>query len=84
MAYKNGWSVFTTINSKSQENANLNVITQLAEYDKRHGWKEAQNFVDLFSNEQLQSLSELNIDFILDEVMDFNSFEDETSFEKQF
>ena len=79
MAYKNGWSVFTTINSKSQENANLNVITQLAEYDKRHGWKEAQNFVDLFSNEQLQSLSELNIDFILDEVMDFNSFEDETS-----
>ena len=79
MAYKNGWSVFTTINSKSQENANLNVITQLAEYDKRHGWKEAQNFVDLFSNEQLQSLSELNIDFISDEVMDFNSFEDETS-----
>ena len=78
-AYKNGWSVFTTINSKSQDNANLNVITQLAEYDKRHGWKEAQNFIDLFSNEQLQNLSELNIDFLSNEAMDFNFFDDETS-----
>ena len=78
-AYKNGWSVFTTINSKSQDNANLNVITQLAEYDKRHGWKEAQNFIDLFSNEQLQNLSELNIDFLSNEAIDFNFFDDETS-----
>jgi penicillin-binding protein 1A len=79
MAYKNGWSVFTTINSKSQQNANTNVISQLDAYDKRHGWKEAQNFADIFSQEQLIDLAELNINFISDEILDFYYFDDETS-----
>jgi penicillin-binding protein 1A len=79
MAYKNGWSVFTTINSKSQQNANTNVISQLDAYDKRHGWKEAQNFADIFTQEQLIDLAELNINFISDEILDFYYFDDETS-----
>ena len=79
MAYKNGWSVFTTINSKSQQNANTNVINQLAAYDKRHGWKEAQNFADIFTQEQLLDLDELNINFISDEILDFYSFDDESN-----
>ena len=78
MAYKNGWSIFTTMNSTSQKNANIKVITQLAEYDKRHGWKEAQNFEDIFTQEQLNSLAELNIDFISDEILELSSFDDET------
>ena len=79
MAYKNGWSIFTTINSKSQQNANTNVINQLAAYDKRHGWKEAQNFADIFTQEQLIDLDELNINFISDEILDFYSFDDESN-----
>ena len=79
MAYKNGWSVFTTINSKSQQNANTNVINQLVAYDKRHGWKEAQNFADIFTQEQLLDLDELNINFISDEILDFYSFDDESN-----
>ena len=79
MAYKNGWSVFTTINSKSQQNANTNVINQLAAYDKRHGWKEAKNFADIFTQEQLIDLDELNIKFISDEILDFYSFDDESN-----
>ena len=76
-AYKNGWSIFTTINSKSQNNAYLNVLAQLSEYDKRHGWKEAQNFVNIFTKKQLKDLAELNIQFLLDEISDIASFDNE-------
>ena len=76
-AYKNGWSIFTTINSKSQNNAYLNVLAQLSEYDKRHGWKEAQNFVNIFTKKQLKDLAELNIQFLLDEISDIDSFDNE-------
>ena len=74
-AYKNGWSIFTTINSRSQNNAYVNVLAQLSEYDKRHGWKEAQNFVNIFTKKQLKDLAELNIQFLLDEISDIASFD---------
>jgi penicillin-binding protein 1A len=76
-AYKNGWSIFTTINSNSQNNAYVNVLAQLSEYDKRHGWKEAQNFVNIFTKKQLKDLAELNIQFLLDEISDIDSFDNE-------
>ena len=76
-AYKNGWSIFTTINSRSQNNAYVNVLAQLSEYDKRHGWKEAQNFVNIFTKKQLKDLAELNIQFLLDEISDIDSFGNE-------
>ena len=76
-AYKNGWSIFTTINSNSQNNAYVNVLAQLSEYDKRHGWKEAQNFVNIFTKKQPKDLAELNIQFLLDEISDIDSFDNE-------
>ena len=76
-AYKNGWSIFTTINSRSQNNAYVNVLAQLSEYDKRHGWKEAQNFVNIFTKKQLKDLAELNVQFLLDEISDIASFDNE-------
>jgi len=76
-AYKNGWSIFTTINSRSQNNAYVNVLAQLSEYDKRHGWKEAQNFVNIFTKKQLKDLAELNVQFLLDEISDIDSFGNE-------
>ena len=78
-AYKNGWSVYTTLNSKFQQSARKNVLNQLAEYDKRHGWKKADNYIDLFNEEQISYLEDLNIDFISDETTYFSYYEDDAS-----
>ena len=47
-AYKNGWSVYTTINSKSQYSAQKHLKNQLSLYHKRHGWIDSRNFVEIF------------------------------------
>ena len=78
-AYKNGWSVYTTLNSKFQQSARKNVLNQLAEYYKRHGWKKADNYIDLFNEEQISYLEDLNIDFIADETTYFSYYEDDAS-----
>ena len=38
-AYNEGWSVYTTLDSKSQYIAKNSLLDQLYEYDKRHGWR---------------------------------------------
>ena len=40
-AYTEGWSVYTTLDSKSQNTAKNSLLEQLYAYDKRHGWKES-------------------------------------------
>jgi penicillin-binding protein 1A len=40
-AHNNGYNVYTTINKASQEAANQAVITNLHNYDKRHGYRGA-------------------------------------------
>ena len=47
-AYSEGWSVYTTLDSKSQNKAKSSLIDQLYAYDKRHGWKEPNNYSDIF------------------------------------
>ena len=51
-AYKEGWSVFTTINSNSQLAAKSSMMEQLFDYDKRHGWRNPSNFAYLFNETQ--------------------------------
>ncbi len=41
--YKNGLSVFTTLDSKLQKAAQESIYKNLYEYDKRHGWREPIN-----------------------------------------
>jgi penicillin-binding protein 1A len=44
--YKDGLSVFTTIDSKLQKAALASVAKNLYEYDKRHGWRKPKNFLN--------------------------------------
>ena len=66
-AYKEGWSVITTIDSNSQKIAKKSMMKQLFDYDKRHGWREPTNYEMLFSSSQIESLKNLNLEFITSE-----------------
>ena len=63
-AYKQGWSVFTTIDSNSQRIAKESMMKELYLYDKRHGWREPLNFASVFNNEQSLLLDNLDINFL--------------------
>ncbi len=65
-AYKNGWSVYTTIDSKSQKVAHESVLKDLFLYDKRHGWRKSDNYENIFSDQQAMLLKNLDIDFLFD------------------
>ncbi len=75
-AYKNGWSVYTTINSKSQYSAQKHLKNQLSLYHKRHGWIDSRNFVEIFNEEQLKLLNNLDTSFIFSEISKSSSFDD--------
>ena len=66
-AYKEGWSVYTTIDSNSQKIAVQSLLSELFLYDKRHGWREPKNYKYIFSTEQITLLKDLNISFLFDE-----------------
>ena len=66
-AYKNGWSVITTIDSSSQNIAKKSMMKHLFDYDKRHGWRDPDNYEKLFNKNQIESLKNLNLDFLNDE-----------------
>ena len=63
-AYTEGWSVYTTLDSKSQNTAKNSLLDQLYAYDKRHGWKEPINYSDIFNEQEALSLSSLDLDFL--------------------
>ena len=67
-AYKEGWSIFTTIDSQSQSKAIESVNDELFSYDKRHGWREKDNYQDVFTAEQINSLNDLDVSFLLNDV----------------
>jgi penicillin-binding protein 1A len=66
-AYKEGWSVITTIDSSSQKIAKESMMEELFKYDKRHGWREPVNYAKMFNDDQVESLKSLNLDFLIDE-----------------
>ena len=66
-AYKEGWSVYTTIDSRSQNSAVKSVLNDLFLYDKRHGWRKPDNYGNLFNNEQERFLKNSDISFLFDD-----------------
>ena len=66
-AYTEGWSVYTTIDSKSQNTAKNSLLEQLYEYDKRHGWKEPANYSNMFNDQEVLSLSLLDLNFLFND-----------------
>jgi len=52
-AYREGYEVYTTINSSLQKSANLALKRGLENYDRRHGFREPKNIINLFPQEFL-------------------------------
>ena len=66
-AYKEGWSVYTTIDSNSQNIAVKSVLNDLFAYDKRHGWRKPDNYGNIFNDEQVEFLKNSNTSFLFDD-----------------
>ena len=47
-AYKEGFEVYTTLDSKKQNTANEAIKNGLEHYDKRHGFRDPENYLILF------------------------------------
>ena len=47
-AYKEGYEVYTTLNSKKQNSANIAIKDGLEIYDRRHGFRQVENHMNLF------------------------------------
>ena len=82
-AYKNGWSVYTTLNSKLQASANKNSFDELLVYDKRHGWHEAENFAYLFKDNEISFLSNLDINFLQEDIYVSDFYDDSKNLSNQ-
>ena len=49
-AYKEGFEVYTTLDSRKQNTANKAIKDGLELYDKRHGFRDPENYLTLFPN----------------------------------
>ena len=65
-AYKDGWSVYTTIDSKSQKVAYESLLKDLFLYDKRHGWRKSDNYKNIFSDQQIIHLQNSDVNFLFE------------------
>ncbi len=65
-AYKEGWSVYTTIDSKSQRVAYESLLKDLLLYDKRHGWRKSDNYKNIFSDQQIIHLQNSDVNFLFE------------------
>jgi penicillin-binding protein 1A len=82
-AYKNGWSVYTTLDSKLQASANKNSFDELLVYNKRHGWDEAENFAYLFNDNEILFLTDLDINFLEEDMYVTDFYDDSKSLSNQ-
>ena len=78
-AYKEGWSVYTTIDSSSQNIANQSMLDEMYIYDKRHGWREPDNYEDMFNNQEAESLKNQELDIILNDTYFGDDYLDENN-----
>jgi len=78
-AYKEGWSVYTTIDSSSQNIANQSMLEEMYIYDKRHGWREPDNYEDMFSDREVESLKNQELDIILNDIYFGDEYLDENN-----
>jgi len=57
-SYREGYEVYTSINSSMQNAANLSIARGLEEYDRRHGFRRPENLNNLFPDD----FSSMNLD----------------------
>jgi len=90
-AYREGYEVYTSIDSSMQNAATLSITEGLEEYDRRHGFRKPENLNDLFP----QEFSEMNLDSQLnfiaqelerdnEEIIDQSNLDRVTNFLQEF
>ena len=65
--YKDGLSVFTTLDSKLQQAALNSIYKNLYEYDKRHGWREPISVLNRIPEIFFNELKDNNTDILYEE-----------------
>ena len=78
-AYKEGWSVYTTIDSSSQNIANQSMLKEMYIYDKRHGWREPDNYKNMFNDREVEALKNQELDIILNDIYFGDEYLDENN-----
>ena len=63
-AYKDGLEVYTTLDSKLQNHAVNALRLGLESYDKRHGFRTPQNFIDLFPADFFANLLDFRLNLV--------------------
>ncbi len=67
-AYRDGYEVYTSINSSMQKAANFSIAEGLEEYDRRHGFRKPDNLNNLFPKEFSEMNLEAMLNFIAQEL----------------
>ena len=67
-AYKEGYEVYTSVDSSMQKAANLSIAEGLEEYDRRHGFRKPENLKDLFPQEFSAMSFDAQLNFIAQEL----------------
>ena len=67
-AYKEGYEVYTSVNSSMQKAANLSIAEGLEEYDRRHGFRKPENLKGLFPQEFSAMSFDAQLNFIAQEL----------------
>ena len=67
-AYREGYEVYTSIDSSMQKAANLSIAEGLEEYDRRHGFRKPENINDLFPLEFSAMDLDAQLSFIAQEL----------------
>ena len=67
-AYKEGYEVYTSVNSSMQKAANLSIAEGLEEYDRRHGFRKPENLIGLFPQEFSAMSFDAQLNFIAQEL----------------
>ena len=90
-AYREGYEVYTSINSSMQNAANSSIAKGLEEYDRRHGFRKPENLNDLFPKEFSLKSVDAQLNYIAqelerdnEEIIDQSKLDRVTNFLREF
>ena len=81
-AYREGYEVYTSIDSSMQKAANFSISDGLEEYDRRHGFRKPKNLNNLFPSEFTEMTLEGQLNYITQELKRDNDEIFESSLDK--
>ena len=81
-AYREGYEVYTSIDSSMQKAANFSISDGLEEYDRRHGFRKPKNLNNLFPSEFTELTLEGQLNYITQELKRDNDENFESTLDK--